>query len=145
MVDNMIPATDGGKIIKMEVDYSSACDEQIPICRSLAESGRLHDALDKLLSLEKQTRTVADMASTARILVTVVQLCAEAGNWALLNEHVTLLAKRRSQLKQAVGKMVKECCELVDKTPDKETKLKLIETLRSVTEGKVCPFFKKKF
>lgn len=43
----------------------------------------------------------------------------------------------RSQLKQAVVKMVQECCTYVDKTPDKETKIKLIETLRSITEGKI--------
>ena len=33
--------------------------------------------------------------------------------------------------------MVEECCKFVDQTPDKETKLKLIDTLRMVTEGKV--------
>lgn len=33
--------------------------------------------------------------------------------------------------------MVEECCKFVDQTPDDETKLKLIDTLRSVTEGKV--------
>lgn len=43
----------------------------------------------------------------------------------------------RSQLKQAVVKMVQECCTYVSKTPDKETKIKLIETLRSITEGKI--------
>jgi len=50
---------------------------------------------------------------------------------------VVELTKKRSQLKQAVVQMVKECCNLVEKTPDKPTKLELIETLRSVTEGKV--------
>ena len=34
--------------------------------------------------------------------------------------------------------MVEEACKLVDQTPDKETKLKLISTLRTITEGKVC-------
>lgn len=43
----------------------------------------------------------------------------------------------RSQLKQAVVKMVQECYTYVNKTPDKETKIKLIETLRSITEGKI--------
>lgn len=33
--------------------------------------------------------------------------------------------------------MVQECCTYVDKTPDKETKIKLIETLRTITEGKI--------
>lgn len=33
--------------------------------------------------------------------------------------------------------MVQECYTYVDKTPDKETKIKLIETLRTITEGKI--------
>lgn len=33
--------------------------------------------------------------------------------------------------------MVQECVTYVEKTPDKETKLKLIDTLRTVTEGKI--------
>lgn len=77
------------------------------------------------------------MTSTSRILVAIVQICLEAKNWAVLNEHIVLLSKRRSQLKRAVTKMVQECCTYVDKMPDKETKIKLIETLRTVTEGKV--------
>jgi 26S proteasome regulatory subunit N5 len=138
MTDAMqMQATDSGKIVKMEVDYTSACDEKIPECQKLAKEGRMHDALDQLLALEKQTRTGADMVSTARILVAVVQICYEAKNWAALNEHISLLAKRRSQLKQAVTKMVQECCTYVDEAPDKETKIQLIDTLRNVTEGKI--------
>lgn len=50
---------DGGRIIKMEVDYSSNCDTKIPECKKLAQEGKLHDALDQLLVLEKLTRTVS--------------------------------------------------------------------------------------
>lgn len=160
--------TDSGRIVKMEVDYSSTCDEKIPECQKLAKEGKVHDALDTLLALEKQTRTVsdvyfdfyleenvrtelymlsinsisqvADTSSTGRVLVAIVQICFEAKNWNALNEHIALLAKRRSQLKQAVAKMVQECCAYVDQTPNKETKLKLIDTLRNVTEGKVSVF-----
>lgn len=130
-------ATDSGKIVKMEVDYTSTCDEKIPECKKLALSGKMHDALDCLLALEKQTRTGADMVSTGRVLVAIVQICREANNWSALNEHIILLSKRRSQLKQAVTKMVQECCVYVDQTPDKDVKIKLIDTLRQVTEGKI--------
>lgn len=130
-------ATESGKIVKMEVDYSATCDTKIPECKALAASGKIHDALDALLALEKQTRTGADMLSTGRVLVGIVQICREANNWPALNEHIILLAKRRSQLKQAVAKMVQECCLYVEQTPDKETMTKLIDTLRQVTEGKI--------
>ena len=33
--------------------------------------------------------------------------------------------------------MVEECCKFVEQTPDRETKIKLIDTLRTVSEGKV--------
>lgn len=122
--------TDTGKIVKMEVDYTDICNEKIPELQKLANSGKVHDALDQLLALEKQTRTVGDMISTGNVLVAICQICKEAKNWAALNEHIVLLTKRRSQLKQAVTKMVQECCTYVDETPDKETKIKLIDTLR---------------
>ncbi|XP_018301013.1 26S proteasome non-ATPase regulatory subunit 12 [Mycetomoellerius zeteki] len=126
-----------GRLMKMEVDYSNTCDVKIPECKKLASEGKLHDALDQLLALEKLTRTVADMASTSRLLTAIVEICLEAKNWSALNEHIILLSKRRSQLKQAVTKMVQECCTYIDKMPNKETMVKLIETLRLVTEGKI--------
>ena len=36
-----------------------------------------------------------------------------------LNERIIDLVKKRSQLKQAVAKMVTEACTFLDKTPDK--------------------------
>lgn len=98
---------------------------------------KLTEAVDSLLSLEKQTRMAADMQSTARVLVAIVRFCFEVKNWEALNENILLLSKRRSQLKQAVQKMVQEACTYLDKTPDLDTKLKLIDTLRTVTAGKI--------
>lgn len=54
-----------------------------------------------------------------------------------LNENIHLLSKKRSQLKQAVAKMVQEAFTYVDQIDDMETKLKLIDTLRTVTAGKI--------
>ncbi|XP_053988292.1 26S proteasome non-ATPase regulatory subunit 12 [Hylaeus anthracinus] len=124
-------------LTKTMADYTAVCDAKIPECELMAREGKLHDALDQLLALEKLTRTKPDIISTSRILVAIVQICLEARNWAALNEHIVLLTKRRSQLKLAVTKMVQECSTYVDKMPDKETTIKLIETLRTVTEGKI--------
>jgi len=128
---------DGATVVKMEVDYSSSCDEKIPNAQTLAAQGKLTEALDMLMALEKQTRSGADTHSTARVLVTIVQLSFDAGDWAGLNERIIDLVKKRAQLKQAVAKMVTECCSFLDKTPDKATMLKLIDTLRTVTAGKI--------
>lgn len=39
---------------------------------------------------------------------------------------------------QAVAKMVQECYKYVDTVTDQPIKLRLIDTLRTVTAGKVC-------
>lgn len=121
----------------MEVDCSETVDKKLPECEALASEGKLDEALEILLSLEKQTRTAADMVSTSRVMVCIVQLCFKAKNWDALNEHIMILCKRRSQLKQAVTKMIQEAYTYVDQTPDMETKLKLIDTLRTITAGKI--------
>uniref|UniRef100_A0AAQ4PR38 26S proteasome non-ATPase regulatory subunit 12 n=1 Tax=Gasterosteus aculeatus aculeatus TaxID=481459 RepID=A0AAQ4PR38_GASAC len=126
-----------GKIVKMEVDYSSTVDQRLPECEKMAKEGKLQEAIESLLSLEKQTRTASDMLSTSRILVAVVQMCYEAKDWDALNENIMLLTKRRSQLKQAVAKMVQECYKYVDTVTDQPIKLRLIDTLRTVTAGKI--------
>ena len=60
-----------------------------------------------------------------------------AGDWKGVNEHIVLLSKRRAQLKQAVGALVKEAMGYVEKAPDMATKVALIETLGAVTSGKI--------
>jgi 26S proteasome regulatory subunit N5 len=133
-----VPTYEGGRIVKMEVDYSSACDETIPKCKEMAKNeSKFNDALEQLLSLEKQARVGSDMMSSARVLVAIVQIIFEVRKWDLLNEYIAILVKKRSQSKQAIVKMVQECVTYVDQTPDKETKIKLIDTLRTVTEGKI--------
>lgn len=77
------------------------------------------------------------MISSARVLVAIVQIIFDVRKWTLLNEYVSILVKKRSQSKQAIVKMVQECVTYVDQTPDKETKIKLIDTLRVVSEGKI--------
>ena len=48
-----------------------------------------------------------------------------------------MLSKKHGQLKQAITKMVQTVMGFLDSTPNLETKLSVIETLRTVTEGKI--------
>ena len=66
-----------------------------------------------------------------------MELCYEAKNWKALNENIVALSKRRSQIKKAITDMVRKCCEFVDSIADREQQLILIDTLRTVTAGKV--------
>ncbi|KAI8087722.1 PCI domain-containing protein [Gilbertella persicaria] len=126
-----------GKLEKMDKDFSPQVDVLLPETESLAQQGKLNEALEKLLSLEKQARNAADQASTGRILVQVIKLCHQVNDWKLLNEQIILLSKKHGQLKAATSKMVQEAMSYLDSTPNMETKLELIDTLRTVTDGKI--------
>jgi len=61
MIYNLEPLnTDGGRTVKMDVHYCAMCDETISVAESWAASGKIPQALDTLIMLEKQTRNVSD-------------------------------------------------------------------------------------
>ncbi|TGZ85397.1 26S proteasome non-ATPase-like protein regulatory subunit 12 [Ascodesmis nigricans] len=127
------------EVLRAEKDYSEQLNKELPGIIELAKDGKtgLSAALEKLLALEKQTRQSSDLPSTSRILETIVTLCRDAGDWNLMNEHVQLLAKKHAQLKLAITKMVQLVMTFIEQTPNEETKLSVIDTLRTVTEGKI--------
>lgn len=133
--------TESGKIVKMEVDYSDQVKETLAKCKQMVVESptKLKEAIDLLSNLEKQTRAAADMHSTSQLLVGICQLAFDANKWDTLNEEIQSLTKRRGQFKQAVTAMVQKCCEFVEKlsTTNKEQELQLIDTLRTVTAGKI--------
>ncbi|KAG9629895.1 PCI-domain-containing protein, partial [Aureobasidium melanogenum] len=122
--------------LKADKDYTNDVDKVIPEAQDLAKSN-VQGAIEKLLALEKQTRQASDLPSTSRLIVAIVTICKEAKDWPLLNEQIQLLSKKHGQLKQAITKMVQVSMAFIDDTPNLETKLSLIETLRTVTEGKI--------
>ncbi|KAF2003811.1 hypothetical protein P154DRAFT_543603 [Amniculicola lignicola CBS 123094] len=125
-----------GEVLKADKDFSKETDKIIPEAEELAKSN-VQAAIEKLLLLEKQTRQASDLASTSRVLVAICTIAKNAGDWSLLNEQVLLLSKKHGQLKQATTKMVQVVMGLLEDTPSLETKLSVIETLRTVTEGKI--------
>lgn len=78
-----------------------------------------------------------DISGTTELAVAMVEICWEASDHGQLNETISLLAKRRAQLKEAVAAVVRKATGYVDETSDAALKLKLIETLRAVSEGKM--------
>ena len=62
--------------------------------------GNRAEALEGLLNLEKQHRLGEDATATKAACVALLEVLFEAKDWKALNEHIVLLAKRRSQLKQ---------------------------------------------
>ncbi|KAK2771931.1 26s proteasome non-atpase regulatory subunit 12 [Colletotrichum kahawae] len=126
--------------LKPEKDFSKETDKQIPEAEKLAKlclQSDISAAIEKLSVLEKQTRQSSDLASTSRILIAIATIAKDAGDWSLMNEQVLVLSKKHGQLKQAITKMVQAVMGFLDSTPNLETKLTVIETLRTVTEGKI--------
>ncbi|KAK9823540.1 hypothetical protein WJX72_003562 [[Myrmecia] bisecta] len=121
---------------KAFVDYSKL-EAEVAANKELAGKGKLTEALEGLLNLEKQQRLAEDVTGTKLACTAILDVLFEAKEWAQLNEHILLLAKRRSQLKQAVTAFVRQAMGYMDQTPDKATKVELIKTLQSVTEGKI--------
>ncbi|KAJ7193362.1 PCI domain-containing protein [Mycena pura] len=125
---------------KQERDFTPEVDALLPDAASLAKSGQLEPALDKLLVLEKQTRNAADLNSTTRLVKAVVEHCYDARNFDLLNFNVLLLCKKHGQLKaaiQAIVELVMGWLEDVKKSAGTDKWLELVQTLRTVTEGKI--------
>jgi 26S proteasome regulatory subunit N5 len=127
-----------GKLSKPDQDFSLTVDTELPQISTLP----LPQALERLTALEKQTRQASDAISTRRILVKVVQLCAEHNEWDTLNDQILAFSKKHGQLKAAAQGMVAEAWGILKSKDWKaegrlEERGKLIETLRVVTEGKV--------
>lgn len=127
-----------GKLPKPEEDFTALLDTELPLISQLP----LPQALERLTVLEKQTRQASDAISTRRILVKVVELCANSNEWNVLNEQTLAFTKKHGQLKAAIQGMVVECWNLLKSVKWEEQGIiaqrgKLIETLRVVTEGKV--------
>lgn len=120
-------------------DFSEEVKAKIPeyVEPAKKDKTKLKEALEKLLVLEKKTRLAADQRSTTMLATAMVQLCKECGAWKDLNEYIELLSKRRAQMKKVVQTIVQESMTFLDATPDKETKVALLETLRVVTAGKM--------
>jgi len=125
------------QVTKMEQDLSPVADKAIEQNRELAKNGKLLEAIDSLLITEKQCRQAEDSPSTSKICVEIVKLCYEARNFDLLNEKLVLISKRRGQLRPAIRAIVQESMTYLDKITDMKTKLALIDTLRTISDGKI--------
>lgn len=122
---------------KQERDYTKEVDELLAAVESEATASA---KVDRLLVLEKQARNAADLSSTSRLLVKIVEIAYGAGDFEALNLQLSGLSKRHGQLREATRRMVNRAMEFLDeldKDGKQEERLKLIETLREVTEGKV--------
>lgn len=125
--------------LKAEKDFSATLDEQFPIIEKL---GDYKAAIDKYLVLEKQTRQSSDLASSKRVLVKIVDTLADNNDWEYMDDLIALLSKKHGQLKSSIQTLVKSVIDRLDaldenKKKELELKMKLIETIRTITDKKI--------
>ncbi|KAI0275156.1 hypothetical protein BC834DRAFT_921282 [Gloeopeniophorella convolvens] len=121
-------------------DFTKEVDELLPQATALAKSGKLQEALDKLFALEKQSRNGSDLRSTTRLVQTIIELEYDARDYTQLNSSINVLSKKHGQLKGAIQGMVELAMSWLDEINQRdgiEKWLELVETLRTVTEGKL--------
>merc|ERR1719160_318488 len=102
----------------------------------MVKAGRLEEAIEDILVLEKKTRMACDGISTSKLICSVCKLYYEANEWGKLREHIVVLSKKRGQLKRGITDMVHQAMGWLD-AQTKERKIELIQTLNEVTDGKI--------
>lgn len=137
MAENLNPVLGNlAKDPKATENYEKETDELFARVATMTTAGRVEEAVEEMLTLEKKTRTASDGISTARILSKICQTYYDAKDWPKLKEHIVLLSKKRGQLKRAITDMVHLAMGWLEGL-DKEKKLDLMGTLNEVTEGKI--------
>lgn len=121
---------------KATEDYSKECEELIARVDTMAQAGRVEEAVEEMLVLEKKCRMSSDGISTAKLLSKICLTYYNAKEWQKLQEQIVLLSKKRGQLKRAITDMVHLAMGWLE-TLEKEKKLELMNTLNEVTEGKI--------
>lgn len=124
--------------LKAEKDYTEILREELPKIDQLSIND-WRGGLDQLLVLEKKTRQASDLASSKQIVASIVDLLVSKGQWDELDDQLTLLSKKHGQLKLSIQYMVQRIMKHLedDGKIALETKIKAIESIRTVTENKI--------
>ena len=65
----------------------------------ILQGGKLDSLIDALSNLEKQMRLTTDVSGTRKVVVGIVHICYEVHAWKTLSEKISVLSKKRGQLK----------------------------------------------
>lgn len=125
--------------LKAEKDFSATLDEQFPIIEALDD---YKQAIEKYLVLEKQTRQSSDLESSKRVLIKIVDTLSQHEDWEFLNDLISLLSKKHGQLKSSIQTLIQQVISKFnllndDNKKDLDWKIKLIETIRTVSDKKI--------
>lgn len=137
MAENLNPVLGNlAQDAKATEDFSKETEEVIARSETMVKAGRLEEAIEDILALEKKTRTASDGISTSKLVCHACKLYYEGKEWGKLREHIVLFSKKRGQLKRAITDMVHLAMSWLD-AETKERQIELMDTLKEVTDGKI--------
>eukprot|EP01069_Polyplicarium_translucidae_P004166 Polyplicarium_translucidae@DN2514_c0_g1_i1.p1 len=128
---------------KQTEDFAAAAEALLEALPAVTASAGRQEAVAQLLALEKQARQGSDGRSTSKLVCAALRLHKEAADWDELRALLSLLCKKRGQLKRAIVDAVQLCMGWVDPASTEclhlDTQLveSLLETLATLTEGKM--------
>jgi 26S proteasome regulatory subunit N5 len=127
---------------KVDEDMVLLVETAIAAAQSIAYNDaagpeRLQEAIDTIFEAEKKARLAGELSPTRKACLAILDLCDELKDWSALNQNVLIISKRRAQLKQVIKECVEKAMVFLDKETDVDKRLELLDTLRSVTEGKI--------
>ena len=110
--------------------------------RKLAGDGKISEAWQCLLPVEKKARNAAFDASELclQVALKVVALCVDAKDWEQVIASITLLCKRRGVLRKVAQGVIRAGVAALEanvSSLSKDQRVSLIQCLRAVSKGKI--------
>lgn len=130
---------------KQEEDHSDAAAAALEKVNAttvpvllLSSADPLETLLEELLAVEKKARFGGDTLSTQRCAVEVVKILRTLGKHDQMMDSLSVLMKKRGQMKQVQSAMLNEAAEALN-APEltREAKLTLLQRLKHEAEGKL--------
>lgn len=117
-------------------DFTKDVEEVLKKADQLIAQKRFDDATEEILILEKKCRQASDAISVSKLVLKILTMYKEAGDWAKVKENIVNLSKKRGQLRRPVTDMVRTAMGWTEGLKG-EAKLDFIQVLDGVTEGRI--------
>eukprot|EP00919_Chromeraceae_sp_WS-2016_P035464 GHVR01084099.1.p1 GENE.GHVR01084099.1~~GHVR01084099.1.p1 ORF type:complete len:459 (+),score=102.42 GHVR01084099.1:83-1459(+) len=121
---------------KAQEDYSKETSDVIAVANELDKGGRIEEAVEAVLAVEKKARQASDAVSCSKLTCHILSMFKQRGDWNNVEEYLQILCKKRGQLRRSQIDMVRLCSTWVEGI-EYSVKLKFIDTLCNVTDGKI--------
>ncbi|SCL98957.1 26S proteasome regulatory subunit p55, putative [Plasmodium chabaudi chabaudi] len=118
-------------------DFSAETNELLAKAENYFTVGDFELIIEELILLEKKCRQSYDGISTSKICCFILNKYKLMENYKKVNEYLIFFNKKRGQLKRTIIDIINLCKSWIVDIQNKEEKLNLINTLCTISEGKI--------